>query len=393
MFKFRLKFAIQKLLFLVSLSVFRIAFWGRKKQGTVIGNEEIASILYSLGQALPNSVTVNVANNPYYKFNYDYHIGKYAITRKLNVYITPLLLGYLAPQYKNFIYMSAPGFLCREVDGRAFEFKTLKKLGCNVICYFTGSDIRSFDLTLEFSKVHNMDVITSYQHISHKGIDLPANELVRKKAAEAADKYASAIFNPIVDQLTYIKRDCHPFLYFADKDQTHFFPEKFKEGTRKVIVHAPSSPIIKGTPIVRAAIKQLQEEGYDFEYIELIGVPNSVVLESLARAHIVLNEFYAFVPGVFGIETMMNNAVLLTSADRDIEPTLFDGANDAWVVTPYWRIYQNLKAQLESPMAELQQQADKGTDWVLKYCTYEYSADYINNVINELEADNHAESA
>ncbi|RRV29811.1 hypothetical protein EGJ23_02400 [Pseudomonas sp. o96-267] len=140
-----------------------------------------------------------------------------------------------------------------------------------------------------------------------------------------------------------------------------------------VIVHAPSSPLIKGTPLVRAAIKKLRLEGYQFEYIELIGVPHSTVIETLKRAHIVLNEFYAFVPGVFGVEAMAANAVLLTSADKEIEPTLFEGANDAWVVTPYWMIYERLKQQLDHPEA-LQLQAEKGSEWVRRYCSYTSSS-------------------
>ena len=46
---------------------------------------------------------------------------------------------------------------------------------------------------------------------------------------------------------------------------------------------------------------------------------------------------------------MAANAVLLSSADGTIEPTLPSGANDAWVVTPYWRLYDNLKAILDHP--------------------------------------------
>ena len=171
-----------------------------------------------------------------------------------------------------------------------------------------------------------------------------------------------------------------------DNNKVNYFPEKWLKPEKLVVVHAPSSPIIKGTPLVRAAIKKLQLEGYDFEYVELIGVPNVVVLNELKRAHIILNEFYAFVPGVFGIEAMSNNAVLLCSADRRIEPTLFEGANEAWVVTPYWLIYDKLKEVLDSPIDQLKRQADEGTLWARKYCTYSFSREYLNSVISEIKS-------
>ncbi|HAS6349107.1 TPA: hypothetical protein I7241_14275 [Vibrio vulnificus] len=376
-------FLVQKILLNLSLVVCKL-FAPKQKEGVVIGIEEIASILYSLGGALQGAKTVNFYKNPYYNEKYDYYFGQHKACRVFLHIISPMVLGYLMVRYKTFIYISGNGYLIRHLDGRAYEFSKLRKHGCHVICYFTGSDIRSFKRLDAFGKAHNMDVITTYQPISHKGIDSEFKENIRKMLGESADKYASAIFNPSTDQMAYIERECHPFLYFADEQKIQYLPQKFEQ-EKKVVLHAPSSPIIKGTPIVRAAIKQLQEEGYDFEYVELIGVPNTQVMAELAKAHIVLNEFYALVPGVFGVEAMMNNAVLLTSADKNLEPTLFEGANDAWVVTPYWQLYKNLKEALDSPMEALQVQADKGTQWVEQYCTYECSARYLNTIIEQLD--------
>lgn len=50
---------------------------------------------------------------------------------------------------------------------------------------------------------------------------------------------------------------------------------------KKIKILSPSNPFVKGTSLVRAAIKKLQVEGYDFEYIELQKMPNEVVLEHL----------------------------------------------------------------------------------------------------------------
>lgn len=386
-----MKFFLIKLVFCAQIILFKLSFYlckvflsKSKKSGTIIGTEEIASLLYSIGAALNSSKTVNTLKHPYYSYQYDFDLGKVPYSRMSQFFLAPVLFGYLIHKYKNFVYISRAGFLLPQVDGREFEFKLLKKNNCNIICFFTGSDIRSLKLMSEYSKENNIDVLTSYLMYS-EGKFQEVDDIV-KKVAQAADNYASVIFNASTDQMSYIGRKTHPFLYFASDDDIYYFPSKFQQ-IKKIIVHAPSSPILKGTPLVRATIKKLQEEGYDFEYVELIGQSNDKVLAELRRAHIVLNQFYAFVPGVFGIEALMNNTVLLTSADGDIESSLFGDANEAWVVTPYWKIYDKLKEQLDKPMEELKIQADKGTDWVKKYASYSFSSAYMQDVLNSLDND------
>jgi len=374
-------FKIQVFFFTIFNFLFRIIY--KQKNTTVIGVEEIASFLSNIKKVIPFSVNVNFNFNKFYNYSYDYDLSAIKPRVFKGIY-SAILLAYLSSKHKNFIYISGAGFFISDVDGRETEFRLLKSKGCNVLCFYTGSDIRSFLLMDKFSHENEIDVITTYQRISHKNIDSKENEAKRKMLAIASEKYADAIFNPNIDQMSYFKRPTHSILYFVEKKQIREYPDKFSNNEIVKIVHAPSSPIIKGTPLVRAAIKKLKEEGYIFNYVELIDKPNKVVLEELSTAHIVLNQFYAFVPSVFGIEAMANNAVLLTSADKNIEPSLQGEANEAWVVTPYWLVYDKLKEQLDKTMLELKEQADKGTEWVKKYCTEEYSAKYLNNVINEI---------
>jgi hypothetical protein len=121
-------------------------------------------------------------------------------------------------------------------------------------------------------------------------------------------------------------------------------------------------------------------EGYDFEYRELIGVSNRVMLEALVDAHVVLNEFYAFVPGLFGVEAMASHCALMTSADDRIETTLPTGANAAWMVTEYWNIYDNLRDLLNNHEL-IKQYADAGFAWALKHCSCKNSAHRLNALL------------
>lgn len=348
----------------------------------VVGVDEVASILHQLSIALPESITVNLTRNRLYSHRYSFNLGEYLGAKYFRHIISPILLGYLACRYSKFVYISANGFLNTYHDGRNYEFAFLKKKKAKIICYFTGSDIRSHKLLNAFAEKHKIDVITTYQGMVNKGADSPMRELHRKKLAHAAETYADVIFNPATDQMGYFERETLPFLNFYPDEKIKKNPDKWRNLDRITIVHSPSSPIIKGTPLVRAAIKKLQEEGYQFEYIELLNVKNEVVLKALGRAHIVLSQFYAFVPGIFGIEAMANNSVLVTSADSRFERSLPPDANKAWVVTPYWLIYDNLKKLLDQPEA-LQQQADCGTDWTLEHCSFTKSSQRLRAAVDD----------
>jgi hypothetical protein len=225
----------------------------------------------------------------------------------------------------------------------------------------------------ELSVELNRDVITTYQKIIHPDLASPYYEKLRKKLANSADQYADFIFNAPTDQISYIQRNVHPFINFYPNNDFKRNDEKFIEMKCIKVVHAPSSPLIKGTPLVRAAVKKLKLEGYEFDYCELIGVKNNEVLDALSQAHIVLNEFYAFVPGQFGVEAMASHCALVTSADDRIETSLSPGANEAWMVTEYWNIYDNLKLLLDDH-ALIKQYADAGFAWASEHCSYQKSA-------------------
>jgi hypothetical protein len=369
---------------LVKISYFLCCLFNQNKEdGWVVVAVETAAMLRNISSALPNSVAVNFAPNRFYDFNYDYEVyPKKGILKIINLIYSSLLFGYLLSKYDKFLYLGAIGFISPYVDGRKQEFQFIKSIDKKLVCYFLGSEIRSFDLLNKFAQERSMDVMTTYQAISHVGINTTENEYIRRQLGEVADEYADVILNPSTDQMAYIKRKTFPCVYFLPDNLFNSSLSKFNDINEIIVLHGPSSPLIKGTPIVRAAIKKLQVEGYKFKYVELINVPHSQMLDTLKSAHIVLNEFYAFVPGVFGIEAMANSCVLLTSADRIIESTLEEGANEAWKVTPYWSVYDNLKLYLDNPEM-MKPQATAGYLWAKEHCTYAAGAQKINGIIND----------
>lgn len=356
----------------------------KKQDGWVIIAVETASMLKNISNALSGSISVNFAPNKFYSnYKYDYELySNNFFLKVINMIYAPLLFGYLLNKYDNFMYLGKSGFLTPFDIGRDNEFRVLKEKNKRIICFFMGSEIRSFKLFDDFSKQNKMDVITTYQPISHTGIDSPQLEDARRRLAESADKYADKIINPAIDQMSYIKRSTYPFIYFLPDEIFYSSLDKFDQMDEIRVVHGPSSPIIKGTPLVRAAIKKLELEGYKFKYIELINVPHQTMLAELQRAHIALNEFYAFVPGVFGLEAMASHCALLTSADENIETTLPCGANKAWCVTPYWNIYDNLKNLLDNP-EKIKAQANAGFKWAKANYQYDQAVNKLNEIVND----------
>ncbi|RZQ56292.1 hypothetical protein CWI82_02995 [Pseudidiomarina tainanensis] len=376
-------FRTQQAIVLFSFYFYKLFFPYSLQRKWVIAGAETASMLYNLASALPNSISVNFEKNKYYKFEYDYDFSTSNRFKIFNLLLVrPWLLGKLAADHNNFIYLGSSGFCSFYDDGREWEFKFLKCKKKTIVCYYGGSEIRSFKLLNEYAAKNGIDVLTTYQAITNPALASPKAECRRYKLALASDKYADFIFNPPMDQMSYMTSETLPCQYFVDKNLFSLNLGKYVGTFKPVIVHGPSSPLIKGTPLVRAAIKKLQQEGYEFEYRELINVPHQVILDNLKQAHIVLNEFYAFMPGVFTMEALANSCAVLTSADPEIETTLSENVTEAWMVTPYWLVYDHLKKLLDEPSLQ-KKYAEAGYLWAINNVADDVAYERFAKLISE----------
>lgn len=334
-----------------------------------------------LATALPDSFSVSLSPHRFYRFSYDYQLSGRRGDWVRSRIVVPFLFGRLAARAAGFMYVGGDGYLVPTGDEREWEFSYLARKRVRICCVFTGNDIRSPRLTRNFERETGLETIMTYLEQLSSVFASDAYDLVRKRRAEVADRFADVIFNAPIDQLSYLTKTAESFPYFFPDDRIVMDDVKHARGGPRLVVHAPSSPIIKGTQVVRAAVKRLKAEGYDFEYVELVEVSNDEVLETLRRAHIVLNEFYAFVPGVFGVEAMASGCALLTSADERVETSLPRGSNDAWVVTPASDVYANLKTLLDNP-GLIEKQAATGRRWVLENATMSASGRRVRGILD-----------
>lgn len=379
-----MKSFLQKTIFPIQYILLIFSYYGNKifyikKVNWIVGVHEMGKYIYLIKSVLEDSYSVSFHKNKFYSIEYDFiiNISNKYIAYIYKIIIGPLLLGYLANKSDKFFYLWSTGFL---ID-REFEFKFLKSKDKKIVCMFLGSDSRSPQLMLEFYKKQKLNGFIEYVGVQHPYYLSDEYNIEKKKIAESADKYSDVIFNAAVDQMSYIKSKQYFPPNFVDNIFFNYTPLKFDEQIIKIL-HAPSNPFVKGTPLVRAAIKKLKVKGYNFEYIELQNIPNKVVLEHLKSSHIVLNQFYAFVPGMFGIEAMASHCAVLMSADPRIETGLPQDGKDAWMITRDWEIYDNLKYLLDNP-SRIKYFADNAYEFASEHYTYEVASDYINKVLKD----------
>jgi hypothetical protein len=380
---------IQKILLNLSFFAGKLDLTRNKKGGVwVVGTGEVAGMTKMIANAIPNSYSVILEKSRFYNYEYSFQgpaLKSHVFSRLLYYIAGPVLLGYLASRVCGFIYVGSSGFLISHVDSRDYEFRFLKGHGKKVVCYLTGADIRSpLKMRLAFEK-SGEENYGNYIPFVNSTYDTDDYELKIKQMATVIDKYSDTFFNAEYDQAAYLVRKPHAFMYFYPLENVDFNNEKYNQilTTRIKILHAPSSPVPKGTQVVRTVIRMLQNEGYHFEYKELMNVPNSKVLTHLQESHIVINELYAFMPGVFAVEAMAMSSVVLTRADSKFETQLPDSSNGAWIVTPAYSLYANLKNLLDNPTL-LEEQARKGYEWVRTHASLEASGPRLVEILNSL---------
>lgn len=323
----------------------------------VIGVTEVANNIFMLKKVLPESYAICLRKNPYYPDNvYDFMSrgGRY-----LGYVCAPFWLARLAHAADAFIYVGSSGFCAnREID-----FSFLKRKGKKIVALFCGSEIRSPQKLKEYVENKGLD---SFIHYMPPG-GSKREERVRQ-LAEMAETYADLIITAAVDQRSYFTRETFPYLYMVDPaGYAPINPGKFRDPGRLRVLHAPTSTVIKGTPLVRAAVKKLKMEGYDFEYLEARRLPHPELIRLMRESHVVLNHFYGFVPGTFGVEALFSYCAVLMSADPEIEPYP-EAPAGAWMITRYWEVYDQLKYALDHPDL-LEGFARRGHEYALRNYT------------------------
>jgi hypothetical protein len=389
-FILHLIFNFQKLILFLSFFFYGLKkkiFYQKKKDiSWVLGVVENAAILKYLSLSIPNCYSVCLKKDPFYKdFKYDYFLSfnnSYLFYIKI-IFLGPILLGRLIHEAQGFFYISSKRFLINHIDEGFFEYKFLKKEKKKIVSWFLGSEIRSPSISIKMAQERGDEVMANYFYLVNPNLMNLDHEMSIKKRVLAAEKFSDQIYTSRIDQISYFKRETLPV--FKSYPDQFFFKnfEKFKGLKIPKIFHAPSSPILKGTQLVRAAITRLKKENYKFEYKEAQFLQNSLILEELKSTHIVLDQFYSCTIGVFSVEAMANCCAVMNSADEYIETDLPKGSNDAWLVTKNYEIYDKLKFLLDNVQVQMEY-AEKGYNWALQHASQSAASNKLKTLLRSI---------
>jgi hypothetical protein len=356
-------------------AILRIGYWLLKpfalfvrRLDWVVGPEDIALMTTNIARALPRSRTVVHSRHAFYSVDYDIVVqtpsnalgGRIAVWRAL--YGGPLVLAWLLNRTRGFIYVGGLGYLQSQHDEREFEFEFITRHRRRIVCYFTGNDIRSPQLMIQRAAETGKPNLGSIVATMDPIFASVEYDDARRHRAETAERYADTIFTAREDQLSYLSGPTRPFRYFHPDDEFSGPTDRFDAPDTLVVTHAPSNPHLKGTEAVREAMSRICAKYPQVEYRELSGVAHEQVMAALDETHIAVNQFYASMPGVFGIEALAHRCVVVMSARSADEPDLGPDADDAWVHAEVDNLYEVMAGLVDNSTA-LKAQSERGWQW------------------------------
>ncbi|HVC84152.1 MAG TPA: hypothetical protein VNC12_02770 [Solirubrobacteraceae bacterium] len=195
----------------------------------------------------------------------------------------------------------APTIALRTSRGVFTELPLLKRLGKTVVVTWQGCDVRPRSACPWCERPECI------QHDPWRGAD-----------AKAMLKYADrAIFiNP--DLGRYLPGAT--FLPYASVDVAAIEPRPLPDRATVVVAHAPTNPLVKGTPYVVAAVEQLRAEGLNIELDLITGVTNAEAMERIASADLLVDQLHIGWYGGVAVEGMALGRPVVCFIDESDNP-------------------------------------------------------------------------
>jgi hypothetical protein len=190
-----------------------------------------------------------------------------------------------------------------------WELPMLRLLGRRLVFVFNGSDTRPAwmsGLYVQGSGTPDARLIAREvrrQQRCIRWIERFADEVVCHPLS------AQLLTRPFVNHLTI----GHPFLPEAPAGEVRKRDSGFLR-----IVHAPTRPLQKGSPLFRAEVAKLGSSGVSVEYLEFTNRPNQEVLAGIVDSDLVLDQAYSDIPlaGLATESAALGRAVLVGGYGR-----------------------------------------------------------------------------
>jgi hypothetical protein len=180
-----------------------------------------------------------------------------------------------------------------------FDLPFLKAYGRKIVYRFTGEDLRARSLH------ERVNPYSAYRYGYSTIIDEARQGKYLDFIAEFVDQFV--VQDPELHEYWPTARIVPRAL---DLTQWHYCGPVSRD--RPLVVHAPSNPMVKGTPFVRAAVEALKDDGLDFDYREIADMPHDDAAAIYRAADIVVDQLHIGWYGVLAIEALALGKTVIT---------------------------------------------------------------------------------
>jgi glycosyltransferase involved in cell wall biosynthesis len=240
-----------------------------------------------------------------------------------------------------------------------FELAVLKLRHVPVFVHYQGDDARQGDYSRTHYEISIANQVGSDYYNARS--DRWKRAQVRLFARHAARIYA---VNPDLMNVLPGRAVFLPYGHVRLSDYEPRFTQADRD--RVVLAHAPSNRAVKGTDLILDALRELAEEGYDFDLDLIEGLSNDEALARYAAADVVIDQLYAGWYGGVAVEAMAMGkpvAVYLRESDFRHLPSEMVEQLPFFRATPQ-TIKADLRAILDEPRQRLLERARKSRAFV-----------------------------
>ena len=190
------------------------------------------------------------------------------------------------------------------------ELGLLKLLRKKIIIFYQGSDARQNDFCNK-----NFKIKIPYENHSKTG-NFKYDEM-KRKSINFYSKYASRIYslNPDLLHMLPSSTEFLPYSNIDIRKWDTFYTQKSKRPLR--IGHAPTNQGLKGTFLIKKAVKRLQNNGFEFEFVVVEGLSFNKAVEIYKTLDILVDQLFAGWYGGLAVELMSLGKPVVTYIRED----------------------------------------------------------------------------
>lgn len=169
-------------------------------------------------------------------------------------------------------------------------------VGKGIAVTFQGDDARQGDFSLKKFEISIAKFVDSEYYT-------PKRDAEKRRIIAKFDRFADLIYYTNPD-LGHILPTRAKFFPYAHIDLREWKAAPLFKGHRPLVVHAPSHREAKGTEVIVQMVEHLKNDGVDFDFRLVEGIPNNEARRIYEQADLLIDQLYAGWYGGLSVELM-----------------------------------------------------------------------------------------